>query len=154
MKVKILLFTTLALVILIVFTKLSFQRNNNKNSTLEKAKATRITSSPTIVLIPSRKDLGTVLYGEVAQTSFSLANSTDQPITITRVSTSCGCTKAEIEKDRLDPYEKTNINVSFDPAVHQDETDLGQVIRTIYIETDHSEFSYLTADITANVIKR
>jgi hypothetical protein len=45
------------------------------------------------------------------------------------------------------------ISVSFDPAVHKDDTDLGELTRTIYIDTDNPNFPKLTSTITANVIK-
>jgi len=70
-----------------------------------------------------------------------------------RISTSCGCTKASAEKEELGAYESTTINVSFDPAVHKNDTDLGELIRTIYIETDNANFPNLESTITATVIK-
>ncbi len=72
---------------------------------------------------------------------------------VTRVSTSCGCTSAEVEKNSLAPYESTKVKVSFDPAVHKDDTDLGKLTRTIYIETDNINYPSLEVTITANVIK-
>lgn len=104
-------------------------------------------------LWPDQKDLGTVIYGDIATTSFTLTNYTPLPLKITRVSTSCGCTKASVEKEELDAYENTIVNVSFDPGVHKDDTDLGELTRTIYIETDNPNFKQLTTTITATVIK-
>ncbi len=72
---------------------------------------------------------------------------------MTRVSTSCGCTKAKLDKENLSGYESTVVRVSFDPAVHKDDTDLGEVTRTIYIETDNPNFPELESVITASVIK-
>ncbi len=102
---------------------------------------------------PDKLDLGTVIYGEVARTEFTLTNFTSEPLKITRVSTSCGCTKAEAEKTELQPYESTVVKVSFDPAVHGDDTDLGELTREIYISTDNSAFAQVTAQISANVVK-
>lgn len=102
---------------------------------------------------PNKQDLGKVIYGDVATTSFTLTNYTPLPMKITRVSTSCGCTKASVEKETLSAYESTTVNVSFDPAVHKDDTDLGELTRTIYIETDNPNFTDLESIITANVIK-
>lgn len=107
-----------------------------------------------VQLWPDKQDLGTVVYGDIATTSFTLTNYTPLPLKITRVSTSCGCTKAEVEKEELEAYESTTVNVSFDPAVHKDDTDLGELTRTIYIETDNPNFSDLETIIAANVIKK
>jgi rhodanese-related sulfurtransferase len=106
-----------------------------------------------VVITPENQDLGTVIYGEIPETSFILTNFTPAPLKITRVSTSCGCTKAKVEKEELGAYETSQVNVSFDPAVHKDDTDLGEVTRTIYIDTDNPNFPKVTSTITANVIK-
>jgi len=106
-----------------------------------------------VQLWPDKRDLGTVVYGDVATTSFTLTNYTPLPLTITRVSTSCGCTKASVEEEELGAYESTVVHVSFDPAVHKDDTDLGELTRTIYVETDNPHYTDLEVMISANVIK-
>ena len=88
-----------------------------------------------------------------AKTEFVLTNNTNQTVNLTRVSTSCSCTNVEAEKLTLEPYSFTKIKVSFDPAVHQDDTDLGEVTRTIFVDTDHQNFSRSETQITALVIK-
>jgi len=107
-----------------------------------------------VMLQPDSRDLGTVIYGDIATTTFTLTNNTPQPLNITRVSTSCGCTSAIVEKESLQAYESTAVDVSFDPAVHKDDTDLGDLTRTIYIETDNSNFAKMAVDITATVVKK
>lgn len=106
-----------------------------------------------VVITPSNQDLGTVIYGNVVTTTFTLVNFTPLPLKITRVSTSCGCTSAKVNVEELGAYDSTNVEVSFDPAVHKDDTDLGELTRTIYIDTDNPNFKQVTATIKANVIK-
>lgn len=106
-----------------------------------------------IAMTPVQTDLGTVVYGDVARTEFTLTNYTPELVHITRVSTSCGCTSAEVEKDVLAPHESVVVHVSFDPAVHNDDTDLGDVTRTIFVDTDHAQFAQVVATITAYVVK-
>jgi len=106
-----------------------------------------------IEITPKVKDLGTVVYGEVARTQFELKNNSTHTVEIKRVSTSCSCTKAEISKKSLAPQASAVVNVSFDPAVHKDDQDLGDIKRTIFIETTHPEVSEVEASITARVIK-
>lgn len=107
-----------------------------------------------VSILPLTQDLGDVIYGDVATTQFEFTNFTKEELKITRISTSCGCTSAKIVKDVLAPYETTILNVSFDPAVHKDDTDLGELTRTIYIETNNDSFSKIESTITANVIKK
>ena len=110
-------------------------------------------SNVSVSITPDTKALGTVIYGEVATTTFTLTNYAPLPVKIMRVSTSCGCTKASAEKEELAAYESTIVHVSFDPAVHKDDTDLGDLTRTIYIETDNPNFPNLESTITATVVK-
>lgn len=111
-------------------------------------------SNVEVKISPASRDLGEVIYGDVATTTFTLTNFSLAPVKITGISTSCGCTKAVMEKKDLKAYEAVEIKVSFDPAVHKDDTDLGDIIRTIYIDTDNPNFPRLTADITAKVTKK
>ncbi len=111
-------------------------------------------SNVSVSLTPDTKSLGTVVYGDVATTTYTLTNYSPLPLKVTRVSTSCGCTKASVEKQELRAYESTMVNVSFDPAVHKDDTDLGDLTRTIYIETDNPNYPNLESTFTATVIKK
>jgi hypothetical protein len=106
-----------------------------------------------VIIAPSSQDLGTVMYGDVPKTSFTLTNFTPTPLKITRVSTSCGCTSADVEEKELEAYETTIVNVSFNPAVHDSDNDLGDIVRTIFIQTDSPDFERITAEITAHVVK-
>lgn len=106
-----------------------------------------------VELLPKQQALGTVIYGDVATTAFTLTNYTPLPLKVTRVSTSCGCTKASVEDETLGAYESTQVEVTFDPAVHKDDTDLGELIRTIYVETDNPNYPQLESSITATVVK-
>ena len=106
-----------------------------------------------IYIDPVTKNLGKVVYGNVAKTSLKLINNTKKEITITKISTSCSCTSATTVKKNLEPYEDTEVLVSFNPAVHKDDTDLGEVIKTIYIDTTSDNFPRVEASITATVVK-
>ncbi len=106
-----------------------------------------------IQITPQTQNLGTVIYGDIPTTEFTLTNNTNQLINVTRLSTSCSCTQAEMDQKTLEPYQSTPIKVSFNPAVHKDDSDLGDLTRTIFIETDHPNFAKLESIITAKVVK-
>lgn len=107
-----------------------------------------------VSLTPATQDLGTVTYGEVKTTTLTLTNFTSNPLTVTSLTTSCNCTSAELEERELAPYDSAIITISFDPAVHQDDTDLGQLTRTIYVKTNHPNYQELTASFHALVVKK
>jgi rhodanese-related sulfurtransferase len=106
-----------------------------------------------VALTPGEIELGTVVYGDVARTELTLTNYTPAALRVTKVTTSCSCTQAQVDKKTLEPYEATTVQVSFDPAVHKDDTDLGDLTRTIFIDTDNPNFPQVEADITAKVVK-
>ncbi|MDO8488124.1 MAG: DUF1573 domain-containing protein [bacterium] len=111
-------------------------------------------SQESVSLTPKTKAFGTVVYGDVVTTNFTLTNYSPLPVKITWVSTSCGCTKASVEKKELGAYESTAVNVSFDPAVHKDDTDVGDLTRTIFIRTDNPNYPELESTITATVVRK
>ena len=107
-----------------------------------------------VYISPITKDLGLVTYGDIAKTSFKLINNTKDKIKITKVTTSCTCTSAVINRKEVDSYGEAELLVSFDPAVHKDDTDLGDIIKTIYIDTSSTNYSKIQASITANVVRK
>lgn len=107
-----------------------------------------------ISISPLSQDLGTVIYGDITKTEFKLTNNTSEDLTITKISTSCSCTSAQAKELFIRAKQSTTITVSFNPAIHKDDTDLGDLTRTIYINTDNINFPLITAEITANVIKK
>jgi len=114
-----------------------------------------ISKGPLIEVTPTSYDLGIVIYGEVASHTFSVKNAGTEPLEILRLSTSCGCTKAMIaEEDKIiAPGQSVDMLVTFDPAVHEDDSDLGDIIRVVYIRTNDPKNPETEVEITANVIK-
>jgi hypothetical protein len=111
------------------------------------------TPASPLEISPTTQDLGQVRFGDVAQTSFAILNTTSRLVNLTRLSTSCGCTQAQADKTELKPGETALIVVSFDSAAHAQESEKGEVERTIYLDTDHPNFPVLTATINADVIE-
>lgn len=123
---------------------------NNKDSAAETV------SGPSIKISPEFYDFGTVIYGEVAEYNFLIENLGDAPLEILRLSTSCGCTKAFIDEDKkiIAPQTSAEILVTFDPAVHKDDTDLGELIRIVYIKSNDPLRPEAEIELKANVIKK
>ncbi|NOY87724.1 MAG: DUF1573 domain-containing protein [Deltaproteobacteria bacterium] len=57
-----------------------------------------------------------------------------EPVTITGIPTSCGCTRAYVTKTKLKPGEKGTLVVEFDPNFHEEPK--GRFFRTITLLTD------------------
>lgn len=105
-----------------------------------------------VMLTPETIDLGEVIYKDGAETEFVLTNNTPNELKVLRVTGSCACTQPSIEKDVLAPYESTVIKVKFEPSIHKDDSDLGDLVRLIFIDTNNEHFEHLVGKITANVV--
>lgn len=69
---------------------------------------------PKIVIEPEEWDFDEVEFGRVVEKEFSLKNEGNEILKISRVSTSCGCTKAEVNKKELEPGEEGKLLVTYD----------------------------------------
>ncbi len=68
------------------------------------------------VLIPGGTDFdfGDVFTGAVAKRSVTIQNTGDENLTITSVSTSCGCTATMLSKEIIPPGDSGKLEISFD----------------------------------------
>jgi hypothetical protein len=91
--------------------------------------------SPGEVELSAREfDFGTIPnIGPVSQT-FQVRNVGRGELEITGVSTSCGCTTAEISDPRLSPGAAIDLTVTYDPQAHGGET--GQFMRVVYVRSN------------------
>lgn len=112
-----------------------------------------IPTGPHIVVEPATFDFGQVLYGDVPQHTFTVKNTGDQVLEIDGVTTSCACTSGEVSATTIAPGAQVNLVVSFDPAVHGDDTDMGPLTRTVYIATNDVHQPEAEAKIYADVYK-
>ncbi|MBI5754873.1 DUF1573 domain-containing protein [Candidatus Peregrinibacteria bacterium] len=109
--------------------------------------------TPTLMLSaePPSYDFGDIpQQGGKVSTVFLLKNSGAELITINRVSTSCGCTTAEMDQSPMSAGEERKLTVTFDPLTHPDES--GLIQRAVYIQNSDSNFPELILDITGNVV--
>ncbi len=91
-------------------------------------------------------DFGTVLEGTVVSHTFVLTNSGDAPLTVSGVTTSCGCTTAALAKSTLAPGESVDLTVHFNSAHYQ-----GQVQKTVYVRSDDPATPQLTLSLSGTV---
>ena len=61
-------------------------------------------------------DFGSVKEGEKVEHEFTFTNSGNEPLIISRVQASCGCTTPEYSKNPIAPGEKGNVKVVFNSA--------------------------------------
>lgn len=86
----------------------------------------------------------------VVSTKFEIENHGKETLKIEKISTSCGCTTAEINKETLGFNEKASLTVNFDPNFHEEPE--GKFERIVYVETNDKENPELQFTITVEII--
>jgi len=105
-----------------------------------------------VSISPSSFDFGTIVQSDgIVSTTFLVKNIGNESLTINRLSTSCGCTTAEIDMSNLKSGGERTMTVTFDPTVHEDQT--GPIERVVYLQTSDPNWPEVEIDITATVIK-
>ena len=88
--------------------------------------------APQISIQPPLQDLGTRPQ-QLIDLVFEVKNTGNADLVIEKVSASCECTTAEVEKSVIPPGESAELRVKFDPA----ENNLfGEVQRIIYLRSN------------------
>lgn len=110
----------------------------------------KITSTGSgIVVIPKGYDFGIISKtGGVVTTTFQIENSSDQEVSITEITTSCGCTTAAMDETAIPAGSSRQLTVYFDPNFHQEPE--GKFSRTVFLQT--SENKEIIAKIEVEIV--
>lgn len=105
---------------------------------------------PKIQVLPSNYDFGKIQQkDDIVSTRFEVKNSSNADIRITDITTSCGCTTAEIDNYLIQAQTSQVLTVNFNPNFH-DEPE-GVFSRTIFLQSsDDTEYQ---AKITVEIVK-
>ena len=103
-------------------------------------------AAPQITADSTTWDFGTVVSGTVLVHTFVLTNTGSDPLHISNVSTSCGCTVAQLAKSTLNPGESTNLTVTWHSA------GTGDASKTVMVNSDDPIQSRLDLVLTATLV--
>ncbi len=106
------------------------------------------TGSARITISPESYEFGDIGF-DLASHDFVVKNTGDDVLEISKVSTNCGCTTAEIGKYELSPGEETILNVTFDPQHHMS---TGHFLREAFIESNDPENPKAKVEIQMTVV--
>ena len=99
---------------------------------------------------PSQKhNFGDIVEGSIVEHEFIITNNGDAELHIIKVSSSCGCTAAKPEKEKLQPGESTEIKVTFNSRSRH-----GKQKKYIYVFTNDKSNTRYRLVILSNVIKK
>ena len=76
-------------------------------------------------------DLGTVAKGELAIADLPVRNLGDSPLEVEAISTSCGCTTAQLSSMTIPAGGEATLHVEYESDAH--EADMGNIERFIFI---------------------
>lgn len=109
------------------------------------------TTAPHVVVEPLTYDFGRVKFGDVSEHIFTVKNTGGTTLLIEGISTSCACTSGAMAQKEIAPGQQADLVVRFDPAVHEDDTDLGELTRTVYLATNDPVQEEIEVKIYADV---
>ena len=104
-----------------------------------------------IELSAAEFDFGTIPNTGPVNQDFEVRNAGRGRLEIIGVSTSCGCTTAEVSDQQLAPGEATELIVTYDPLAHDDAT--GQFMRIVYLRSDDPDTPEATLTICVTVVE-
>jgi hypothetical protein len=104
---------------------------------------------PNVDLPVTRFDWGTIPLSPPAEYTFPIQNMGNQPLLITRVVTSCGCTTAALSSSVIPSGQRADLQVTFDPNFH---AAAGPVVRLVWLETNDPDMPLVELRLDANVV--
>ena len=82
----------------------------------QEEKATEIVPGPAITFEEDTHDFGDINQGDKVEHTFAFENTGDEPLIITNVRVTCGCTATKWPREPLAPGEKRTLTVQFNSA--------------------------------------
>lgn len=108
---------------------------------------------PKIELSTTSFDLGDINPDDGNRVeTFFVKNVGNAPLKIISVSTSCGCTEAEVESEEVLPGEQTKLIVTYDSSVHPEL--VGKIKRIVYIQSNDPFQEEAELELTGNILPK
>lgn len=108
-------------------------------------------ATPKIELSVTYFDMGDIYPDKEKRSEiFYLKNAGGAPLKIISVSTSCGCTEAELESNEIAPGKQTKLTVIYDPSVHPGL--VGKIKRIIYVQSNDPLHEEIELELVGNVM--
>jgi hypothetical protein len=105
---------------------------------------------PDIALLPESADLGEVRNGEILTIEAEVLNNGGTPLKIEQISTTCGCTTADIEQRTIPAGSTATLTITFDSGAHGSQFD-GPIRRAVFLWTNDPDEAEVTFTFSADV---
>ncbi len=107
--------------------------------------------SPAIALEQDALDLGEVPMGDIRSAEVQIENVGGRPLVIEAVTTSCGCTEAEVEPKTLEAGSSGVLQIRYDSGAHGPDF-RGVVERQIFIASNDPDQREVLLTVRAMVV--
>ncbi len=104
--------------------------------------------APSIAVEPDRFDFGSVQQQRTLSKQFRVRNFGSRPLSIERITASCGCFAWQLEEGDIAPGESVSLRVSLDTR-----DDLRRVERSVLIESNDPERPKLLIRLYATIVE-
>lgn len=108
-----------------------------------------VDGEPNIIIIPESFDFGDIGL-DLVEKDFIVKNTGTVPLTITQVSTSCGCTKGSVESETVPAGGQTKLHVSIDSKVMGNIS--GPIQRIVYVKSNDPQKPEVEVRLKASVV--
>ncbi len=105
--------------------------------------------APVIMIEPALQDLGNQPQ-QLIDLAYTVKNTGTADLIIEKVSVSCACTTAELEKNTISPGESTELRVKFDPT---EDNLYGEIQRIIYLRSNDPDKPEAEAEFRVTIQK-
>ena len=109
-------------------------------------------NGPNIQLELESFEFGDVVNGNIVSKDVMIYNTGTIPLNIEQVTTSCGCTTAEVSQGQIAPDGSAILHIEFDSGAHGPEM-TGTLTRQVFVATDDPDQPDLIVQFTVNVVK-
>ena len=106
--------------------------------------------APSVLATPAELDLGAIPAADPVTGTLVIRNQGNAPLRIESLSTSCGCTTAEVANETIAPNSETTLRVTFDPLAHAGL--YGPLLRLVYVATNDPNLPELGIPVTVTVL--
>ncbi len=110
--------------------------------------ASLLAGQPKLLIVGGEKfDFGSVVPGSVNRHIVTLKNTGNKALTISNISTSCGCTGTLLSKDRIPPHQTGALEITFTAP-----PELGEARKSVGFDTNDSTYPHAHVEFNATVI--
>ncbi len=106
-------------------------------------------SPPRIAIEPASQELGEVPQ-QIIELTYTVRNEGKSDLQILKISASCDCTKAVMDRDKIAPGQSTVLTVTLDPT---EDNLYGNVTRVVYLRSNDPENPEVSVEFHAIILK-